>query len=59
MALKENVFMLPGPVKVHPRVLDAMNRPIISHRDKEYGEINAEIIELLRYLFQSKNKIAL
>ncbi len=59
MNQEEKVFMLPGPVKIHPRVLNAMNRPVIAHRGKEFGAIIMEIVELAKYLFQSDNDIAL
>lgn len=58
MDLEENIFMLPGPVKMHPRVLNVMSKPAIAHRDKEFSAINAEIRELLKYLFQSDNDVA-
>ena len=56
--IEDNIFMLAGPVKIHRRVLDAMSRPSIAHRGKEFSAINAEIRELLKYLFQSDNDVA-
>lgn len=58
MDLEDNIFMLPGPVKMHPRVLNVMSKPAMAHRDKEFSAINAEIRELLKYLFQSDNDVA-
>jgi aspartate aminotransferase-like enzyme len=58
MDLQDNVFMLPGPVKLHPRVLNAMAHPVIAHRGPEVTEINIQIRELLKYLFQSQNDVA-
>lgn len=58
MDLVDNIFMLPGPVKMHPRVLNVMSRPAMAHRDREFSAINAEIRELLKYLFQSDNDVA-
>jgi aspartate aminotransferase-like enzyme len=55
--IEDNIFMLAGPVKIHRRVLDAMSRPSIAHRGNEFSEINAEIRELLKYLFQSDNDV--
>ena len=57
--LMDNVFMLPGPVKMHPRVLNAMSLPAMAHRSKDFEKVNSEIRELLQYLFQSKNNVAL
>ena len=58
MDLQDNVFMLPGPVKLHPRVLNAMAHPVVAHRGPEFTEINNDIRELLKYLFQSQNDVA-
>ncbi len=33
---EDNLFLLPGPVKMHPRVLAAMARPAASHRGPEF-----------------------
>lgn len=57
--LEDNIFMLAGPVKMHPRVLKALAKPAFNHRSKEYGEILAEVRELLKYAFNSKNDVAL
>ena len=45
--------MLPGPVKIDPRVLAAMSGSVINHRGAEYRKVNRGILEGLRYLFQS------
>ncbi len=58
MDLQDNVFMLPGPVKIHPRVLAAMSVPSVAHRSKDFSAVNAEIRELLKYLFKSENDVA-
>jgi aspartate aminotransferase-like enzyme len=57
--IEDNIFMLAGPVKIHRRVLDAMSRPSVAHRGKEFSAINAENRELLKYLFQSDNDVAI
>ena len=49
--------MGPGPSNVHPRVLDAMARSTISHLDPKFIELMDEIKELLKYAFQTKNKV--
>ncbi|HEC81946.1 MAG TPA: aminotransferase, partial [Thermoplasmatales archaeon] len=43
--IQDNIFMLAGPVKIHPRVLKAMNTPSIGHRSPEFSEVNAELRE--------------
>lgn len=35
---EDNLFLLPGPVKMHPRVLAAMARPAASHRGPEFQD---------------------
>ena len=56
---QDNIFMLAGPVKIHPRVLKAMNTPSIAHRGPEFTEVNRELRELTQYLFQTKNDVAI
>jgi len=58
MDLEDNTFMLPGPVKIHPRVLKAMAVPTLSNRGAEFSEVNKEIKELLQYLFQTRGSVA-
>ena len=53
------VFMLPGPVKMHPRVLRAMSAPALNHRGPEFKEILAELRELVQYLFGTKGDVAI
>ena len=56
---QDNIFLLAGPVKIHPRVLKAMNTPSIGHRSPEFTEVNKELRELTQYLFQTKNDVAI
>jgi aspartate aminotransferase-like enzyme len=35
---QDNLFLLPGPVKMHPRVLSAMARPAAAHRGPEFSD---------------------
>jgi aspartate aminotransferase-like enzyme len=59
MDLEDNVFMLPGPVKIHPRILRAMSKPSVAHRSPEFTEVIGEIRDLLKYMFASDNDIAI
>lgn len=59
MDLEDNVFMLPGPVKIHPRILRAMSKPSVAHRSPEFTEVIGEIRDLLKYLFDNDNDVAL
>ena len=51
------MLMIPGPVKVAPRVLRAMSRPMISHRSGEFGAIYDDCRNLLKDFFETKNEI--
>ncbi len=51
------VLMGPGPSDVHPRVLAAMSRPTIGHLDPEFVRMMDEVKELLRYAFQTENRV--
>ena len=55
----ERILMGPGPTNVHPRVLQALASPIIGHLDPKFLEIMDEVQELLRWLFQTKNRFTL
>ncbi|MEW5937756.1 MAG: alanine--glyoxylate aminotransferase family protein [Candidatus Thermoplasmatota archaeon] len=57
--LQDNIFMLAGPVKIHRRVLEAMSVPSIAHRSEDFKEVNDELRELLKYLFQTDYDVAL
>ncbi|MEM3506955.1 MAG: alanine--glyoxylate aminotransferase family protein [Candidatus Bathyarchaeia archaeon] len=51
------LIMLPGPTNVPPRVMRAMLKPIINHRDVEFREMYKRIIENSKYVFQTKSDI--
>jgi aspartate aminotransferase-like enzyme len=57
--LEDNLFMIPGPVKIHPRVLRVMSKPSMGHRTPEYRAMIKEMTDLLQYLFQSQNEVSL
>jgi (S)-ureidoglycine---glyoxylate transaminase len=52
------IIMTPGPVEVDPRVLRAMSYPILGQFDPEFTELMNEAMEMLRNIFQTKNKWA-
>ena len=56
---EDTVFLLPGPVKMHPRVLRAMSAPALNHRGPEFKEILTELRELVQYLFGTKGDVAI
>ncbi|HLG42850.1 MAG TPA: aminotransferase class V-fold PLP-dependent enzyme, partial [Planctomycetota bacterium] len=47
-------LMIPGPVEVREDVLKAQARPMISHRDKEYSDLQAGIVSKLRQALEVK-----
>ena len=56
--LGEPVFMLPGPVKMDPRVLRAMAVPAMNHRGPEFKEVLAELRPLVQYMFGTAGEVA-
>ncbi|MFQ5909446.1 MAG: pyridoxal-phosphate-dependent aminotransferase family protein [Thermoplasmata archaeon] len=57
MTPKDTIFMLAGPVKMHPRVLQAMTAPYVSHRGAEFTKVIGEIRDLSRYLFRTDKHV--
>src|SRR5258707_7581091 len=53
------ILMGPGPSDVHPRVLSAMSLPLVGHLDPEFIRIMNETQQMLRYVFQTQNKLTL
>ena len=51
--------MTPGPVPVPSDALLAMARPMIHHRTPEFENIMAEVIDGLKYVFQTTNDVIL
>ena len=49
--------MGPGPSDVHPRVLQAMGTPLLGHLDPEFVKIMNETQGMLRYAFQTNNRL--
>ncbi len=47
----DNIFLLPGPVKMHERVRMAMAAPAMAHRSPEFSAVNARLFGGLRQLF--------
>ena len=54
---EELLLMAPGPVKVLPRILDAMSKPVIYHRGSEFAVLYEEIVNALKEIFQTENDI--
>ena len=50
-------LMGPGPADIHPRVLQALSRPIIGHLDPAFQQMMEELKSLLRQALMTKNDI--
>ncbi len=57
MTGEELLLMIPGPVPLLPRIREAMSRPMIYHRGEEFGEMYREIVDGLKWIFQTKNDL--
>ncbi|RMF60563.1 MAG: alanine--glyoxylate aminotransferase family protein, partial [Calditrichaeota bacterium] len=55
----QRVLLGPGPSCVHPRVYRALATPIVGHLDPDFLQIMDEIQELLRFVFQTKNRFTI
>jgi alanine-glyoxylate transaminase/serine-glyoxylate transaminase/serine-pyruvate transaminase len=53
------ILLGPGPSLADPRVLRAMATPLIGHLDPEFIAIMNDVQELLRYVFQTENKMTI
>src|SRR4051794_28813256 len=47
----------PGPSDAHPRVLSVMSTPLLGHLDPQFLEIMNETQDMLREVYQTKNKL--
>ena len=55
---KERLFT-PGPTQLLPQVQTAMARPILHHRTDEFRIIFKEVLEGLRYLYNTESDVLL
>ena len=49
----------PGPDMVHPRVMAAMSAPLLGHLDPDFLALIEHTQHLLRYVFQTENRLTL
>src|SRR5881296_1375820 len=59
LAPSPRILMGPGPSDVDPRVLQAMATPLVGHLDPEFISLMNETQEMLRWVFQTENKLTL
>ena len=55
----QKILMGPGPSSVHPRVLQAMTAPILGHLDPDFLRVMDDVMEMLRIVFQTSNRLTL
>ncbi|MDR0287499.1 MAG: alanine--glyoxylate aminotransferase family protein [Clostridiales bacterium] len=54
---KEKLLMTPGPTMLPPSVLEVMRRQVIHHRTNEFGETWDEMLEDLKFVFNTSNPV--
>lgn len=47
----------PGPSDAHPRVLEALSKPLIGHLDPAFLALMDEVKDLLRRVFRTRNDL--
>jgi alanine-glyoxylate transaminase/serine-glyoxylate transaminase/serine-pyruvate transaminase len=52
-------LQIPGPTNVPDRVLRAIDHPTMDHRGPEFGHLGLEIIEGLKYVFQTQQPLVI
>lgn len=55
----KRLLLGPGPSQVHPRVLRAMATPLVGHLDPYFLKVMDRTQELLRWLFQTDNRLTI
>lgn len=51
------LLMVPGPTNVPARIMKTLRKPMISHRGPEFHNLYQNILEKLKYAFQTKNDV--
>ncbi|MDI6641331.1 MAG: alanine--glyoxylate aminotransferase family protein [Elusimicrobiota bacterium] len=57
--MKKYFLLTPGPTPIPPEVAQKESLPILHHRTKEFGKIFSDVIDGLKYVFQTKNECLL
>ncbi len=55
----ERLLLGPGPSNAHPAVLEALALPPVGHLDPVYIHLMGEVQELLRYAWQTDNRLTI
>lgn len=59
MKIEPRTLLGPGPSGVHPRVLQALGYPLIGHLDPQFLELMNNVQDMLRYAFQTENRLTI
>jgi len=57
--MKKYYLITPGPTPIPPEVSSKESLPILHHRTNEFGAIFSEVIEGLKYVFQTRGDVLL
>ena len=57
--LPQRLLLGPGPANVHPRIMEALQQPVLGHLDPVFQEILVETAAQLRRLFGTENELTL
>jgi len=57
--IPERILLGPGPSEMPARVLQAMAMPVIGHLDPAFLQIMDDVQELMRFVFQTKNRLTI
>ncbi len=55
--MKKHFLLTPGPTPIPPEVSAKEGLPVLHHRTSEFAAIFQEVIENLKYVFQTKNDV--
>ena len=59
ISVPKRLLLGPGPSNAHPAVLKALALPPVGHLDPFYVHLMGEVQELLRYAWQTDNRLTL
>ncbi len=57
--MKKYYLLTPGPTPIPPEVSLESALPILHHRTSEFGAIFSQVIEELKYVFQTQGNVLL
>ena len=55
LQMPQRILLGPGPSSVHPRVLQAMNAPVVGYLDPSFFNVMDEVCEMLRQVYRTSN----